>query len=113
VLLIIFVITTPLLDKGMELNLPKATSGSTKQPDKKDIRTVEIDPKGIYWLNASAIRLESLVAQLAQDYKYNPDLVIYVRADENSKMKDFVALTDGCQQSGISRFSIRTAPPKR
>src|SRR5688572_2720279 len=113
VLLIIFVITTPLLDKGQELNLPPAKGGSTKQPDKKDVRTVEIDPKGVYSMNGRAMRLDALVAQLAQDYKYNPNLVIYVRADENSKMKDFVALTDACQQSGISRFSIRTAPAKR
>jgi biopolymer transport protein ExbD/biopolymer transport protein TolR len=113
VLLIIFVITTPLLDKGQELHLPKASGGSTKQPDKKDVKTVEIDPKGVYWMSSRAMRLDALVAQLAQDYKYNPNLVIYVRADENSKMKDFVALTDACQQSGISRFSIRTAPAKR
>jgi biopolymer transport protein ExbD len=113
VLLIIFVITTPLLDKGQELNLPKATGGSSQQPDKKDIRTVEIDPKGVYWMNGRAMRLDALVAQLTQDYRYNPNLVIYVRADENSKMKDFVALTDACQQGGISRFSIRTAPAKR
>ena len=113
VLLIIFVITTPLLEKGLELKLPKVNAQADKQLDKKDIRTVEIDPKGVYWMNTRAIRLDQLIAQLAQDYKYNPNLVIYVRADENSRMKDFVALTDGCQQSGISRFSIRTAPPKR
>lgn len=113
VLLIIFVITTPLLDKGIPLNLPKSDGRSEKTPDKKDIRTVEIDPKGIYWINMRPMKLDSLIAQLAQDYKYNNNLVIYVRADENSKMKDFVALTDGCQKSGISRFSIRTAPPKR
>jgi len=113
VLLIIFVITTPLLDKGIPLNLPKSDGRSDKQPDKKDIRTVEIDPKGVYWINMRAIRLDQLIAQLKKDYDYNPNLVIYVRADENSKMKDFVALTDGCQKAGISRFSIRTDPSKR
>ena len=113
VLLIIFVITTPLLDKGIPLSLPKSDGRTDKAPDKKDIRTVEIDPKGVYWINMKPMRLEALVAQLAQDYKYNNNLVIYVRADENSKMKDFVALTDGCQRAGISRFSIRTEPPKR
>jgi hypothetical protein len=34
-----------------------------------------------------------------------------VRADENSRMKDFVALVDGCTRNGISRYSIRTLPP--
>jgi biopolymer transport protein ExbD len=112
VLLIIFVITTPLLDKGIPLNLPTAEGRPEKPVDKRDIRTVEIDPKGAYWINMRALKLEALVAQLAQDYKYNPNLVIYVRADENSRMKDFVALTEACQRNGISRFSIRTSPPK-
>ena len=113
VLLIIFVITTPLLDKGIPLSLPKSDGRSDKQPDKKDIRTVEIDPRGAYWMNTKQVRLDALIAQLAQDYKYNPNLVIFIRADENSKMKDFVALTDGCQKAGISKFSIRTEQPKR
>jgi len=113
VLLIIFVITTPLLDKGIPLSLPKLDRPSDKQPDKKDIRTVEIDPRGAYWMNTKQVRLDALIAQLAQDYKYNPNLVIFIRADENSKMKDFVALTDGCQKAGISKFSIRTEQPKR
>jgi biopolymer transport protein ExbD len=110
VLLIIFVITTPLLEKGMELNLPKATGQPDKVP-KEDIRTVEISATGIYTLSRRPMRLDQLVAQLAQDYRFNPNIVVYVRADENSRMKDFVALTDACVRNGISRYSIRTQPP--
>lgn len=110
VLLIIFIITTPLLEKGLPLHLPKA-GGQSDKVDKKDIRQVDIDPAGKYWMNKRPMKLDPLVAQLAQDFKYNPNLVIYVRADENSKMKDFVALTDACQRSGITRYSIRTEPP--
>jgi biopolymer transport protein ExbD len=58
------------------------------------------------------MRLEALVAQLIQDFRSNPNLVVYVRADENSRMKDFVALTDACTRGGISRYSIRTQPPE-
>src|SRR5439155_4530875 len=47
VLLIIFVITTPLLDKGLPLNLPKGGRTDSKI-ETKDIRTVEIDPKRCY-----------------------------------------------------------------
>src|SRR5258706_6795078 len=101
VLLIIFIITTPLLEKGLPLHLPKAAGQPDKPLDKKDIRTVEIDPKVVYWMSKRPMKLDQLVAQLATDYKYNANLVIYVRADENSKMKDFVALTDACQRSGI------------
>jgi len=109
VLLIIFVITTPLLDHGSPLKLPTGGTPDT-QLDKRDIRTVEISPQGIYMMNMRPMQLNQIVAQLAQDYRYNPNLVIYIRADENSRMKDFVALTDACTQNGISRYSIRTAP---
>ncbi len=110
VLLIIFVITTPLLEQSINLKLP--TGGQPDQPlAKGDIRTVEISPQGTYAMNKRAMKLNQLVAQLVQDFKYNPKLVIYVRADENSRMKDFVALTDACTKKGISRYSIRTEPP--
>ena len=48
----------------------------------------------------------------AQEFQANPNLVIYIRADENSRMKDFVALTDACTSKGIARYSIRTQPPQ-
>jgi len=113
VLLIIFIITTPLLEKGLELKLPKAGGRADPKLDKRDIRTVEIDPKGGYAMNKRRMRLDQLLAQLVQDVRYNPNLVIYVRADENSRMKDFVALIDACTHNGISRYSIRTEPPER
>lgn len=110
VLLIIFVITTPLLEQSVNLKLP--TGGMPDKPlDKNDIRTIEISARGVYTMNRRAMHLNQIVAQLAQDYRYNRNLVIYVRADENSRMKDFVALTDACTRNGISRYSIRTEPP--
>ena len=113
VLLIIFIITTPLLEKGLELKLPTAAGQADQKVDKRDLRTVEINPQGLYTLERRPMRLDNIVAQLAQDFRYNRNLVIYIRADENSRMKDFVALTDACTRNGISRYSIRTEPPGR
>jgi len=110
VLLIIFVITTPLLEKGLELNLPKANGQADKQLRKEDIRTVEINVQGMYAMNGHFMRLDQIVAQLVQDYKYNPNIVIYIRGDGDSRLKQAVALMDACSRSGISRYSIRTEP---
>lgn len=106
VLLIIFIITTPLLEKGVELKLPKGGQ-TNSQINQKDIRTVEIDPRGIYSMNKRPMQLNQLVAQLVQDLKYNPNLVIYIRADENSRIKEYAAFVDACTKNGISRFSLR------
>jgi biopolymer transport protein ExbD len=111
VLLIIFVITTPLLEKGLDLKLPIGRSPANLQPDQKNVRTVEITAQGSYAMDKRVTPLPQLVASLAQQYQSNPNLVIYIRADENSRMKDFVALTDACTSRGISRYSIRTQPP--
>src|SRR5512145_3087967 len=79
VLLIIFVITTPLLEKGLDLKLPVGGK-SDVQVDKRDIKTVEISPQGVYAMDKRPMKLDALVAQLVQDFKYNPNLVVYVRA---------------------------------
>jgi biopolymer transport protein ExbD len=111
VLLIIFVITTPLLEKGLDLKLPVGYSPANRAPDQKNIRTVEITAQGQYSMNKRLLPLGQLVATLAQEFQANPNLVIFIRADENSRMKEFVALTDACTTRGISRYSIRTQPP--
>src|SRR5205085_8904517 len=111
VLLIIFVITTPLLDKGLPLNLPKGGQQDSKV-EKKDIRTVEIDPKGAYNFNKRTLKLDQLLKELLQDFRFNQNLVVYIRADENSRTKELAALIDGCQRNGITRYSLRTQPVK-
>jgi biopolymer transport protein ExbD len=114
VLLIIFVITTPLLEKGLDLKLPIGNSPANQPPDKKNIRTVEISAQGQYVIhnvnNNRPIPLANLVNGLSQEFQANPNLVIFIRADRESRMKDFVALTDACTSRGISRYSIRTQP---
>ena len=112
VLLVIFIITTPLLEKGLNVTLPKVTAQPDKQIKKEDIRTVEIDPAGKYSINKRAMKLEPLVAQLKQDFKYNPNLVIYIRADENSATKYLAALIDACNRNGLTKYSLRTQPPE-
>jgi biopolymer transport protein ExbD len=110
VLLIIFVITTPLIEKGLDVRLPKASARTDPKIDPRDIRTVEINSQGDYSVGKQPMKLDQLIAQLVQDYRYNPNLVIYIRADENSRTKDLAALIDGCQRNGITRYSLRTQP---
>ena len=110
VLLIIFVITTPLLEQGLPLQLP---SGGI--PDKplvrSDIRVVEISAQGVYMLERRLMKLDALEAQLVQDFKANPNLVVHIRADENTRWKDIGAVLDRCQRHGIRRISPRFEPP--
>ncbi len=112
VLLIIFVITTPLLEQSINLKLPKGGQPD-KTIDKKDIRTVEISPQGAYRLDKMPMSLAQLEAELVKDFRADPNLVIYIRADEMGRNKDLYAVIDRCQSHGITRYSLRTEPLKR
>lgn len=112
VLLIIFIITTPLVEQSIPLKLP--TGG---RPDKpiapEDIRTVEITPQGQYIFDRKATPLDTVEAMLVRDFKANPNLVVYIRADEMGRNKDLYAIIDRCQRNGITRYSLRTEPSRR
>ena len=109
VLLIIFVITTPLLEKSIELKLP--SGGTTeKRPNKTDIRTVEISNTGYYALDKKRMQLPNIIVQLAGEFRGNPNLVVYIRADKECRYDLVAQVLDGCQKYGITRYSLRTAP---
>lgn len=112
VLLIIFVITTPLLEQSIPLKLPEG--GQPDRPlDPRQVRTVEITAQGVYYLDRRPVRLDQLEVQLAQEFRVNPNLVVYIRADENGPYRHVAALLDRCQRHGITRFSLRTEPVRR
>ena len=113
VLLIIFIITTPLLEKGLNLSLPKVAGQPDRQRKKEDIRTVEITTDGNYSFNRKTLKLDQLVSQLAKEHQANPNLVIYIRAHEDSRTKAVAALIDACQRSGLNDYSLRTQPAER
>jgi biopolymer transport protein ExbD len=110
VLLIIFVITTPLLENSMELKLPVG-GRSTNPPSKNDIRTVEISSQGVYSLDRRRMALAEIERTLVAANRANPNLVVFIRADEMGRNKELYALIDTCQRNGITRFSFRTEPP--
>jgi biopolymer transport protein ExbD len=112
VLLIIFVITAPLLEQGMQLTLNKGGSAD-KKFDQRDIKTVEISPQGVYMLNRQKMPLEQLLANLDRDFRANPNIIVYIRADENGPTKHLYAVIDGCQRKGIKQYSLRTEPLKQ
>ena len=112
VLLIIFVITTPLLEKSIDVKLPHG-GRTEKKLDKNDIATVEISTTGIYALNKQRMPLSQLLTRLDEEYRSNPNLVINIRADKEGRFDLVAQLLDGCQRYGLTRISFRTDPTPR
>jgi biopolymer transport protein ExbD len=108
VLLIIFVITTPLLEQSINLKLPKG-GRPEKQINKSDITTVEISNTGFYVLDRKPLQLPQLIARLTTESRSNPNLIVYIRADKDSHYELLAKLLDTCQNNGI-KISFRTDP---
>src|ERR1051326_3112327 len=109
VLLIIFVITTPLLEQGLNLKLPSGGSPD-KRIEKDDVRTVEVSSKGFYMLAGRVLNIDQVEADLKKAYRANRKLLVYIRADENVPYKSVAALLNRLERSGIDQVSLRTEP---
>ena len=112
VLLIIFVIATPLLEQGMKLELPDggAADAAVKRDD---VRTVEVSRQGQYLLDREPMSLAQLEVALKKAHVLNPDTVVYIRADQHGFNKDLYAVIDACQRNGLTKFSLRTREDDR
>ena len=111
VLLIIFMLTTPMLEQGMDLRLP-AGGRADREVEPGDVRTVEVSPDGRYSFGGAFQPLGAISQRLALDFQANPNLIVYIRADENSALKYAAELINTCEQNGI-KHSLRTVPPER
>ena len=111
VLLIIFVIITPTLEQSINLKLPRGGEPD-KFVNKRDIRTVEVSATGVYALDRRRMPFEDMIARLAADYQANPNIIVYIRADQDDPYKYVARVIDGCQHNGITRYSLRTEPPR-
>lgn len=109
VLLIIFVITTPMLEGSLNMNLPGQSARPDQRPPKaEDIRTVEIDRVGNFRLQKRPMTLDQVEAQLAAEFRANPNLIVRVRVDKDAKSDFPMQLLDRCTRRGVTQVSFST-----
>ena len=107
VLLIIFMITTPLLESSMNLVIP---SSGTKNPpiNTAQVQTVSIDRTDTIRFNNQVIDLETLTTQLVQLKQTNPDIAIVIRPDHDLAVQKLIGVMDALQRAGITKVGIAT-----
>ena len=107
VLLIIFMITTPLLDQGIALSLPQG--GSPDVPiEPEQVRVVEVSAEGKYYLNQAEVNLASLSSAMAGAFQADPNIVVYLRGDKTAQYGQVAAVLDLLRKLGIPDISMRT-----
>ena len=113
VLLIIFVITTPLLEQGLNLKLPVGDIRDKKEIDPRNVRTIEVDQAGNYMMAKRPMTLDQIITQLKAERSRNPQLLVYIRADERGPLSLTTAILYRLELAGIDQVSIRTDPRPR
>lgn len=105
ILLITFIITFPLIEQGIPINLPRAAASSL-DPDRA--RTVSVDGKGNVFLDDSPIDLEELKSVMKSAAKTDPGAVVMVRADESIRYATLVDVLQALHEARVTRLALVT-----
>ena len=107
VLLIIFIITTPLIENSVNLVIP--SSGAANTPvNPSEVQTISIDRNATIQLNNEQIDSEALVIRLSELKRANPDVAVVIRPDRDLPVQKLVSVMDALQRSDISKVGIAT-----
>jgi biopolymer transport protein ExbD/biopolymer transport protein TolR len=107
VLLIIFMVTAPVLQSGIEVSVPKTR---TVKEITEERLVISIDKQQRVFLGSEAININDIGAVLRKRVRDPRNYSIFVRADENVPFGAFATVMDAVKQSGISNVSIVTQP---
>ncbi len=111
VLLIIFMVTAPMMQQGLAVNLPKAGRATpvSAQPiyvsvpaDFKSTRTVQLDKDDI--------RIDFLHERVRQALLTRDDKSVFIRADGAASVQDLATVTDKLKQGGVEKVGLMVQP---
>ena len=106
-LLIIFMITTPLMEQTIQVDLAKSEEGTEKSGEIR-IENISITATGAYHWGSKEVAKAELAQLLAQAALAEEEPVIHLRADRNLKFQSVVDVIEMIQKEKLSKFSIDT-----
>jgi biopolymer transport protein ExbD len=107
VLLIIFMITTPLLESSMNLVIP-SSGAPNPAVNSAQVQTISIDRTEIIKLNNQVVDGETLTARLIELKRTNPDVAVVIRPDRELPVQKLISLMDALQRAEITKVGIAT-----
>ena len=112
VLLIIFLITTPVITQSVKLELPKEANVPTQTKPENILLAVSKDGD-LYWATKRYTDMEALVADLKKEAVKDPQPEVHIRGDMDSRYESVGKLVVACQRAGIAKVGFITEPPPR
>ena len=106
VLLIIFMITAPILQSGIEVDVPKT---KTVKEITEQWLVISVDKNQLIYLGNSPVNIHDLGAKVQAQLK-KPQDAVFLRCDEKVPFGVFASVIDALRQAGINNISIVTQP---
>ena len=108
VLLIIFMVTAPLLQQGLQVQLPTATTANMPGDDTTMVVSLDADNK--LFILKTEVTPDELKEKLTALAKKNPDKEIFLKADSSVPYGKVVGVMSIIRESGLSRLGVVTQP---
>ncbi|ATB42534.1 protein TolR [Cystobacter fuscus] len=108
VLLIIFMVTAPLIQQGVKVNLPEARAAAVEASDKKLV--LSIDAQRRVYLGEAEVLMAELEKKLATNAKAQADKELYLHADRDVPYGVVVDVMAAAQRAGITNVGMITDP---
>jgi biopolymer transport protein ExbD/biopolymer transport protein TolR len=114
VLLIIFMVITPMLQKGVSVDMAKvANPRQMPDADKEDAVVLAVTRDGKVYLGSSPIPLGEVTAMVRDRISSKLDKTVYVKSDARSKYGDVVQVVDNVRAAGVDALGLLTEKVER
>jgi len=107
VLLIIFMITTPLLENSVNLSIPSSAAANAPISQSK-VQTISIDRSATIKFENEIVDSDALVMRLIELKRANPEVAIVIRPDRELPVQKLVTIMDSLQRAEITKVGIAT-----
>ena len=109
VLLIIFMVITPMLQKGVSVDMSKTKNPiDMKEADKDDAVLVAVTRDGKLYLGKDRINIEDLATKVNDFVATRLDKTVYVKSDSRAKYGDVVQVVDTIRNAGVDKVGLLT-----
>lgn len=106
VLLVAFIVTAPLLNNAIHVNLPK--TAATKPPEQSRPVTISVDAQGKVYLDKQEVPLTELESELKSREAAHPELVYHLSSDEAVKYGSVAKVMASIERAGITKLAVLT-----
>jgi biopolymer transport protein TolR len=112
VLLIVFMVVTPMLQKGVPINLP-ITEEPERTPDTEKQLQISVKSDGSVYLGSTVVRKEQVESELQEIFKRTPDREVAVKGDRAVKYGAVLDVLKACRNVGFNNLGLISQPKKQ